>query len=361
MAGPPDNDEGARSSARTPDDEGGEVGKGGEVGRGEERRYRPSSAQWAVAGVIIAFGVGFMMYRILKGSGLGQSAALYVGIPLVLAIILALSSPARKPAGMAMKVTTILLLLSIPVLGEGACCVLIAAPIFYLFVYVGVTAVARHRERRRGVAAFVVPAILVLMALEGTTPALTVPGDATVSATRVLGLPADRMATALAAPMRFGEVKPGGLLAVGFPAPVTDTGGVAVGTRRVIHFSGAHHRHGPMAQHHWGTAASALTLAVSARSSTSVTFIPVADTTPIATWLRWRKIRVSWAAVDAGHTRVRWDLGYTRLLSPAWYFDPIERVVTGRAADYLIRTMDVAVVHDDPSFLPASWHHLGHS
>ncbi|MFW0795391.1 hypothetical protein AAFP30_16390 [Gordonia sp. CPCC 205515] len=323
----------------------------------EPSRYRPTSAQWTVAGAIVAFGVGFGLYHFLKDSGLGQSAALYVGIPIVLAVILTLSSPARKPAGMALKVTTILLLLSIPVLGEGACCVLLAAPIFYLFVYVGVTVVARARERRQpGPAAFVLPALLVLMALEGTASWLTVPGDATVSASRVVDLPADRVGAALAAPLRFDSVAPGGVLAIGFPAPVADSGGgLEVGAQRVIRFSGAHHRHGPMAQHHWGTVGSALTLAVSARTPTSVTFTPVGDTTPIATWLRWRQIRVSWEAADAGHTRVRWELGYTRLLSPAWYFDPIERVVTSRAADYLIRTVDVSGAQRD------SMSHAGHS
>lgn len=295
-----------------------------------------------VAGAIAAFGVGWVLYHVIKGVGLGQSAALYVGIPLVLAVILALSSPAARPAEMALKVTTILLLLSIPVLGEGACCVLLAAPIFYLFVYLGTQAVHNARARRMsGPSVFVLPVLLAAMALEGTTSWLSVPGDATAGATRIVDLPADRVPAALSAPMRFADVHPGGVLAIGFPDPVTDTGGLDVGARRIIAFSGAHHRSGPTVQHHWGTRRTDLVLAVSARTPTSVTFTPVSDATPLATWLRWRSVRVSWEPVDAGHTRLRWELDYTRLLAPSWYFAPIESVVTGRAADYLLRAVDV--------------------
>ncbi|AZG48174.1 hypothetical protein [Gordonia insulae] len=303
--------------------------------------YRPTRTQWSVAGAIAAFGVGYVLYHVLKGAGLGQSAALYVGIPLVLAVVITLSSPARRPAGIALKVTTILLLLSIPVLGEGACCVLMAAPIFYLFVYLGGRATVHARDARgRGPAVFVAPVLLALLAREGTTPVLTVPGDAMSAATRVVDIPAAGMSAALAAPLRFADTRPRGVLAIGFPQPLSDSGGLTLGGHRTIGFDGAHHRSGPVAQHHWGEHGSALELEVSARTASSVTFTPVADSTPLASWLRWREMRVSWRAVDATRTEVRWELHYTRLLSPAWYFGPIERVVTSRAADHLIRAVD---------------------
>lgn len=87
---------------------------------------------------------------------------------------------------------------------------------------------------------------------------------------------------------------------------------------------------------------------VDERTRTSVTFRRVADTSPLATWLRWDEMRVRWRAVDATHTEVRWELGYTRLLSPSWYFGPIERLVTWRAADYLIRTIELEDVSVTP-------------
>lgn len=309
-----------------------------------------------LAGIIVAFGVGWVLFRWLKSDDqLGRSAALYIGIPLVLAVILALSAPSRRPVGMALKVTTILLLLSIPVLGEGAVCVILSAPIFYLVVYVVAKSVENWRRERPTqtgngprASVFAVPVLLAILALEGTTPALTVPGDAAVSATRTIDVPSSRFAAALSNPMRFGEVTPGGILAMGFPKPHSDSGGLDVGDVRVITFDGAGHRHA-MAQHHWGEAASRLSLTVTARTDTSVTFTPAAlgsnpDTSPLSTWLRWDRIVVDWRGVGAHQTAVTWRLEYTRKLSPAWYFGPIELLVAWRAADYLVRAIDTTEV-----------------
>jgi len=308
----------------------------------ESGPYRPTGRQWLVVGFLLAFGVGFLLYHWLKDDGLNQSAALYVGIPVVLAIILALTAPPKRATGVAMKVTTILLLLSIPVLGEGACCVLLAAPIFYFFVYVVAWAIDNGR-RGRGTPgfAFAVPAVLALMALEGTTPALAFDGAAVSTATRVVDLPADQVASALARPMRFHDVARTGILAIGFPTPLDDDGGLDPGAVRAIAFDGAHHRGGPTAQHHWGTGHSALVLKVIRRTGDSVVFVPVSDSSPISSWLRWDRIEVDWHPVDAARSQISWRLHYTRLLSPSWYFGPIERVVTARTADYLIRAIDL--------------------
>ncbi|NMO03012.1 hypothetical protein HH308_17505 [Gordonia sp. TBRC 11910] len=310
----------------------------------EETPYRPSTQQWLAVGVIAAGGAGFVLYLYFKDHGLGQSAALYIGIPLVIAVVITLSAPPKSAAGTAIKVTTLLLLLAVPLLGEGACCVLMAAPIFYLVVYVGARCADSWRAKRSGrppgALAVVVPLLLVTLALEGTTPVLTPPGAAASTASRVIDLPASQVAAALARPLRF-DVPRGGILAIGFPTPRDDSGGLDVGAVRRITFDGAHHRSGPVVQHHWGTAASTLTLRVVARTPSSATFTAESDTTPIATWLRWNRIDVSWTAVDARRTELRWTVHYTRLLSPSWYFGPIERFVTWRAADYLIRTVDV--------------------
>ncbi|MFW0790644.1 hypothetical protein [Gordonia sp. CPCC 205333] len=313
----------------------------------ETNHYRPSGQQWLLVGFIVAFGAGFLLYHGLKDNGLGQSAALYVGIPVVIAAVVTLLSPAKKPVGTAMKVTTILLLLSVPVLGEGACCVLLAAPLFYLFAFLTAEAVATARRRRgksAGPAAFVIPVLLGLLVLEGATPALTPRADSVSSATRIVELPAGKVAAALSLPMRFDSVPRTGILALGFPTPQHDSGGLDIGMSRVINFDGAHHRSGPVAQHHWGTQRSALTLRIATRTANSVTFIPISDTSPMATWLRWDQIDVSWKPVDDHRSEIRWQVNYTRLLSPSWYFGPIERLVTWRAADYLIRGIDTGNV-----------------
>jgi hypothetical protein len=308
------------------------------------RRYRPSRAQWSLAGLILAFVVGLVLFRVLKGVGLGQTAAFYIGIPTVLALILALTAPSGRIIGMTLKATTILLLLAIPVAGETFVCVIIAAPLFYaVAIVVALVVRAYHGGRGPGAARIaVVPAVALVLSMEGVVPASTLPGDATVSASRVVAATPPQVAAALSRPLRFSDVGPSGVLALGFPKPVLDHGGsLRVGDRRTVTFEGGHHRPGFLAANHWGQMPSTLELEVAARTPDSVRFRTVADATPLATWLGWRSSEVSWHAVDAGHTEVTWTLSYTRRLAPAWYFGPVEALVTQRAAAYLVAAIDV--------------------
>lgn len=317
---------------------------GGDVPSDAPERYRPSPAQWSLAGLILAFVVGVVLFRVLKGVGLGQTAAFYIGIPTVLALILTLTAPSGRIMGMTLKAITILLLLAIPVAGETFICVIIAAPLFYAVgIVVALVVGAIRRSKHPGPARIaVLPAIALVLSMEGVVPALTLPGDTTVTASRVVDATPDQVSAALARPLRFAEVAPSGVLSLGFPKPTMDHGGpLQVGDRRTVMFEGGHHRPAFMAANHWGPMPSTLELAVSARTADSVRFQPVSDTTPLATWLTWRAADVSWHAVDDGHTAITWSLSYTRRLSPAWYFGPIEAGVTQRAAAYLVNAVDL--------------------
>src|SRR5437870_12961066 len=92
---------------------------------------RFSPAQFAVAAIIIAVAVGGFVYRQMVDHEIEQSAALFIGLPALLAVILALTPRAKSTIGITMKGITIALLLSGPLLGEGFICILMAAPLFY--------------------------------------------------------------------------------------------------------------------------------------------------------------------------------------------------------------------------------------
>ena len=90
------------------------------------------SARWPLVGIIVVFAVGSMTYRILKMEHLQQTSALFIGLPALLAILLAMTGPAKSATGVVFKGLTLLLLLSGILLGEGFICIVIAAPLFYL-------------------------------------------------------------------------------------------------------------------------------------------------------------------------------------------------------------------------------------
>jgi hypothetical protein len=87
-----------------------------------------------------------------------------------------------------------------------------------------------------------------------------------------------------------------------------------------------------------------LVLAVAATGPGRVTFTVTSDASPMAHWWGLHTAEVRWAAARPDRTAVTWTLKYVRLLAPAAYFGPIERVAAREAAGYLIDA--VATPHD---------------
>ena len=303
---------------------------GAPSGSAGDRRPR-TRAQWTLAGLIVALAGGAALYRLLVYGQLQQTAALFIGLPAALAVMLALSAPAQSATGMAMKGMTIALLLSGPLLGEGFICILMASPLFYAVALVVGLAIDGIRERQHrpgreagttlhGLALLPV----VALSLEGVAPGLSFPRAETVATVRTVSATAEEVEAALAGAPRFQGELPA-FLRIGFPVPVAaDGAGLEPGDRRTIQFQARRQR--------------PLVLEVAERGPGFVRFRAVSDATPIARWLRWQEAEARWSEVAPGRTQVRWTLRYERRLDPAWYFGPWERYATRLAADYLIQS-----------------------
>ena len=298
----------------------------------EPRVERPNArtrAQWALVGVIVTLALGAAAYRLLKAQGLDETAALFIGLPTLLAVALALTPKAKSATGMIMKGLTIALLLSGPLLGEGFICILMASPLFYL---VGATvglafdsARKRRASRGRALHSLVILPLLV-MSVEGLSPTVSLPTAISVSSARLVAAPPDAVAARLSEPPRFAENLPH-LLRLGFPRPTGAEGsGLAVGDTRTVYFS----RAAPPKK---------LVFVVAERAPGYVRFRALSDDTKIGTWLTWHDAEVRWTPRPDGRTDVEWTLHFVRRLSPGWYFGPLESLGAAAAADYLIDSL----------------------
>lgn len=288
---------------------------------------RLRSARVQLTLLAVALAVGYSAYRLLHRQDLDSTALLFIGLPAILAIVVALTPPARSITGMTMKGITLGLLLSGVLLIEGVVCIVLAAPLFYA---VGL-AVAWGLERARRVGnrtdprAFALLAVLAVLSTEGVWPATTAQRAQEVTAVRVVDSAAGAVEAALAAAPVFAEPLPA-LLRSGYPRPVDAYGsGLAPGAERVVAFGGRHP----------GT----LRLEVAERSPGRVLFRATQDSTPIAGWVTWREAEVRWHEEAPGRTRITWTLRFDRRLDPSWYFAPIQRLTAGQAAGYLIDTL----------------------
>ncbi|MGA2651407.1 MAG: hypothetical protein ABSF28_12825 [Terracidiphilus sp.] len=283
-----------------------------------------SRAQWTLIGLIVALATGSVLYRLLMDHNLGHSAAMFIGIPAVIAILLALTPKTKSITGGILKGITLALLIVAPLVGEGYLCILMAAPLFYVVgVIVGI--VADTLRERRGAKLSCVVLILLPMSMEGVLPVLSFNRDEVVEARRVVEAPADLVEQRMALSPDLNRRLPWALR-IGFPRPLKASGaGLAIGAVRTIHFAGAE-----------GDPPGDLMMRVTDRSAGYVRFEAVSDGSKLTQWIAWSSSEVEWRTVDQLHTLVTWKVHFKRQLDPAWYFAPLERVAVEQAAQFLI-------------------------
>lgn len=306
-----------------------------------------TTAQKRLVGLILVLAVVNVAYRLVYASGIAHTAALYVGVPAILAIGLALlprSKSANRDAAQGLDTGHPHRLRDPP---RGLSMPAVRAP-------------ARPCDRRRGggildwsgrknrpqgetLMAISLP--LLLLSLEGV---VGTPFDSHDSATASITVeaPAAEVEAALASTPRFDSDLPP-FLSLGFNRPVAATGsGVAVGDERVIDFAGGTHDDHPLrlfgltgersVDHH-----SQMHLTVVESGPGRVAFAVVHDMTMLARWADLGRAVVTWTAVDDDTTRVSWRLEYERLIYPSAYFGPVQRFGMSQAAGYLLDSVVV--------------------
>jgi len=286
------------------------------------------SSRWAFPFLVFAIAAGCLLYRILVLKRLEQTALLFVGIPALLAVVIACTPKAKTLMGGTLKATTLFLLLSAPLLGEGFICVVMAAPIFYgvALGIVGIITMIRTsaKDRKQNILPCLALIGILPMVLEGSRPALSFDREEAVTARRVVEATPEEVEGALSQSPQTNLPIP--FFFKSFPLPTEAHGtGLKPGHLRSIHFAGGEGHPGDVV------------LRVVECQPDHVRFEAVSDQSKIAHWLAWEYADVRWRPIDATRTQVEWTLGYRRLLDPAWYFRPWERYAVRVSADYLIR------------------------
>jgi hypothetical protein len=298
---------------------------------GEDRGARISAAQWQLFfGVLVIGGAG-AVYSFLHFRKVQDSAALYIGLPLLLALGLSLTPRAKSALGATMKGITIALLLAAPILNEGYICLLFASPLFYLigFAVGRLVDMARdRRDRRHRVQAGLAATLLALMALEGTTEMTSFPREHEVTVTKIVPASLAAVREALAGTPVLGEAKPFFLRI--FPYPVALQGeGLAVGDTRRATFVAYKHIF-------WNRIEGDAVFVITTATDRTITFALAEDSSYVGSYVAWKESRVDLAPVDDTHTSVTWTLSFHRRHDPYWYFGTLQTYAVGLVAGELI-------------------------
>jgi len=286
-------------------------------------KIRNNPKKVALAALIVALVIARVWYEILVLGGLNQSAAFYIGLPALIALVLTFGTRSSSFMVLSSLGITLILLMGIIVLQEGVVCILMASPIFFLIVAI----ISWIEKKVNGKAQHLLLLPIFLMSMEGTTELLSFDRTATASATQIIHSisPIDIRRTVSQVPT-FDQELPA-FLRLGFPTPTqTEGSGLEIGDRRHITFT--------MGE---------LTLEIVEVTEESIRFDFVHDSTPISQWLTWEAATVKWETLPDDSVEVTWSLTYQRDLDPAFYFGPLESYGVHLAAEYLLET--VAIPH----------------
>lgn len=288
----------------------------------------------AATAIVLALGIASLAFRAIAYGGLQQTAALFVGVPTILTLVVLFAVSPRSATGIACKAVTLALLASLMFLGEGFLCVLIAAPLFYLVAVIaalawsnGVRTLGLNQRTLRCCA------VLTAMpfAMEGVLPATSFDRDETVSASRVVDASPAEVTAAISAAPRFDRALPV-VLRAGFPRAEA----AQVESRDGHEYLRVRIRGGEIRLDGAEPPTGELVLRVDERTSNRVRWTVVSDSSHTTHYLRWRESSVEWHGAGEGRTAVTWRLRYSRDLDPAWYFGPMQRHVATAAAGFLI-------------------------
>ncbi len=289
-----------------------------------ESKAASLKARGTLAAIIGAVAIASLVYRIIVAGGLQQTAALFIGIPALLAIVVVFAVSPSSATGVACKAVTVGLLVSVLFLGEGFLCVLMSAPLFY-GVAVVIAGVMHFYRRRHQRSATTLMSCAILLAW------IPVDRNESVSETKVVQASSAAVERALFDSPRFDRKLPPYLRA-GFPRPIAvridETPEKKVWMIRFrggeTRLNGTEPREGD------------LVLEMEEERPGLVRWRAVSDSSHVTHFLWWRESVVTWEPVTADTTKVTWTLRYERGLDPAWYFGPWERYAAGLAAVYLI-------------------------
>lgn len=290
----------------------------------------PPIVPWTLFFITLALGLAGAGYVLLKRNDLSDSAALYLGIPLILALVLTRTPRAKSALGATMKGMTIALLLSAYIFQEGYICILFSCPIFYGIGALVALPIDYYRDKRdrNNLRSMALASVVAILALEGTTDLTTVPRDNVVSVSKVVAASAAAIREQIGRPPRLVGEKPFFLRI--FPYPVAVSGAARViGDERRTTFVAY--------KHIWWTRVEGVqVLKVTEIGPDAIKFAVTRDDTYLSHYLGWQSSEVHLEPIDDTHTKVTWTLRYRRILDPAWYFGPMQRYAVRLTAEELI-------------------------
>ncbi|MEM1114772.1 MAG: hypothetical protein AAGI11_22860 [Pseudomonadota bacterium] len=282
-------------------------------------------------------GLGSLAVRLLFGTGLGHSALLYVLGPYLLAIAIAVLRPIRPKSQWWQAyvdfslVSLIVLLATSILLGEGFICVLFFLPIHFsivtlVFIVHGVREAVTWRRNRH--LSFVLPLVVTLASVEGTSPMTSFERAHSVEVSKVAPHGVAQLHFHLGQPIDLRRDRHWLLAPFPMPEPLDSQ----IFEPGAVHELNVRYPRWFVTNVHAGD----LRLLLTEVSERAVKAQVVHDTTLFATYLALVGIELQFEPMSGQRTQVTLRVDYERRLDPAWYFHPLIGFALTKMGEFLI-------------------------
>lgn len=309
---------------------------------GEETEYPEKIDYPRILFLIVVSVVINLALRWIAYSPYSKTAAFYIALPLFISILLYWTAPNRQAApplkqslGRHMGEATYVFLLTSFFMLEGFICVLLTAPVYYLIVGVSHTAWAafskRADNRAQRIKAYSLPAIILILSLEGVSVNTTLDRHNQVTYTTTVSASVSVLKANMAEPITFEQSRHWFLKI--FPSPVSvEAGSLKAGDTHRINF----------VYNRWfftNTHKGDMTLYLKTVEENLIETQIVDNSSYLASYMSIDGTRVQFKPLKSGQTQVSLTIFYQRQLDPSWYFGPLQEFAVSKSAQYLVETI----------------------
>jgi hypothetical protein len=294
--------------------------------------------------LLFVIGAATLTIRAILDSSFRNSTLLYLLVPFAVSIAIHLLRRRPDPTEDHRSVTrqygkhlldsTIVMLATSAFLFEGFVCVLFFMPIYYGLVTLGFIfswLADRPRGDGGGTRAYILPAFVLLLSMEGLFDGTTVPRYREATHIAIVDGSIGELKANMAQPIAF-TAKRHWFLSV-FPMPTRiEAGTLNAGDVHRLHFV---YKRWFFANVHEGDMAIRIEEVGPDRIRTRIT----ENSSYLSHYMTIDGTEVRFRELGDGRTRVSLTVKYHRLLDPYWYFGPMQQLAAKQSAKYLIDTI----------------------
>ncbi|MBT8100228.1 MAG: hypothetical protein KJO82_10775 [Gammaproteobacteria bacterium] len=287
--------------------------------------------------VILLIGIASILVRLLMQYHFDRSALLYVGLPYLISLAIVMYRPIKtydkwwkQYRDHTFDALAVFFASSI-VLFEGFVCVIFFLPIYFFGISIAflIHWMIESRRRRRGnTMVSILPVLILVSSLEGTTETLSVDRVSHVVVTKQANLSAAEIMQNLAEPFDLRKDRHW-LLSV-FPMPYEiEAGSLNAGDIHIVRTR----------YHRWfvtNTHEGEMHLQIADVQPGKVKTRFLHDSTFFSSYLTPIGTEISLNEIAPEVTEITLRIDYRRKLDPAWYFHPLQQYGVSRMGEFLI-------------------------